>query len=90
MKIEIEYVAQVRSASGVSSEMLELPEGSTVMDALAGVATKHPGKLASMLFGDDGSASKSILLFRGDDQVESATPVNAGDRLTILSPLAGG
>lgn len=92
MKIRVEYVAQIRDAAGCPGEVLDLPAGSAIQDAVRAVARARGERLATMLLDAGGNLTAGALLFLGDDQVEwsEARPLRDGDTVTLMSPLAGG
>lgn len=89
MQIHVEYVAQVRTAAGVSSESLEVAEEATVQ-ALVGAACERHEQLARVLCDDAGSLHPSILVFRGEEPCQADSPLADGDTITFLSPISGG
>ena len=92
MRITVEYLAQVKQTAGVSSEILELPDAATLRDVLPRIAERHGDALRRILFDDAGNSRPSLLFFIGDRQVrgQQAVELRDGDRLTIMSPIAGG
>ncbi len=90
MKVEVSYVAQVRSAAGVGAETVELPAAATAGELAAKVADAHGQTLRGLLLDADGQVRKTILVFINNRQSGSATPLKDNDRVTFLSPLSGG
>ena len=92
MRIRVEYVAQFKEAAGVPGEALELPAGASLQAVVRRVAEAHGPRLAGLLLDEAGGLRPSAVLFVGDDQVEwdEAVVLRDGDRLTLMSPLAGG
>ena len=81
--VTVRYFAAARAAAGAESEALELPEGSTVDDAIAAIRDKHGADLERVL------GRCSFLL----DEVavrDRAVPVADGALLDVLPPFAGG
>jgi adenylyltransferase/sulfurtransferase len=68
-------------------------EGSTVGEMLADLASKHEG-LRRHLFGDDGRLRSFVNVYLNDDDIRylqrEATPVKAGDKVSIIPSVAGG
>jgi molybdopterin converting factor small subunit len=68
-------------------------EGATVGDALTQLDAAHPG-LAERLFDDDGALRRFVNVFLADEDVRFleglATPIAAGQTLSIVPAVAGG
>jgi molybdopterin converting factor small subunit len=92
MKVSVRYMAQVRQATGVDGESLELAAPCTLAELLGQLAARHGERLRNLLLLADGAPQPSILLFLNAEQTQdhSATPLKDGDVLTILAPMAGG
>jgi sulfur-carrier protein len=81
--VRVRYFAAARAAAGTENELLQLPAGSTVDDAIALVRERHGGELATVL------GRCSFLL----DEVavrDRTAPVPDGALLDVLPPFAGG
>ncbi len=92
MRIQIEYVAQMRSMAGIDAETVELADGGTAQDVIRGIAQRHGGRLATLLLDENGDLRPSALVFTGDEQIQWDTPQTLvdGAKVTVLAPLAGG
>ncbi len=68
-------------------------DGTTVAEVLAALTTRHPD-LAQHLRGADGRLRSFVNVYLGDEDIRfldrEATPVSAGDELTIVPSIAGG
>ena len=68
-------------------------EGATVGDALAGLCARHE-ILQSRLFREQGKLNRFINIYRNDEDIRYLggleTPLNAGDRLSLVPAVAGG
>lgn len=91
MKIQVEYVAQIKEAAGVSGEAVSLAAGASVLELLQAVAKAHE-RLGGLLLDPTGAVRPSALVFIGDEQYDAAEPrpLRDGDTVTLMSPLAGG
>lgn len=90
MKVTVEYAAQVKRATGVACEDLELPDDCSLQELARTVAETHGAEAARALL-DNGVLHRSILVFVDDEQVRDAqTKLNDGQRVTFLSPISGG
>jgi molybdopterin converting factor small subunit len=89
MQVHVEYVAQVRTAAGVSSESLTVPDGSTVQTLVVAACEQHE-ELVKVLCSEAGKLHPSILVFRGEEQCDVDSVLTDGDTITFLSPISGG
>jgi molybdopterin converting factor small subunit len=68
-------------------------EGATVADALAGLCARHE-TLQGRLFREQGKLNRFINIYRNDEDIRYLggleTPLNAGDRLSLVPAVAGG
>jgi molybdopterin converting factor small subunit len=92
MKIRLEYVAQMKDAAGLSSEVLEVPAATSVLELLQTVAKSRGERLSGLLLTATGGLRPSALVFVGDEQFDAAEPrpLRDGDTVMVMSPLAGG
>ena len=67
--------------------------GETVGDLIQQVEQSHPG-VADRVLDGDGNVKRFINIFVNDDEVRTrdglATPVNEGDKVSIVPAMAGG
>jgi len=90
MRVTVHYMAQVRRASGRSSEIVELSVGAALLDLLRSLADHHGGAMRTMLLDDAAAPRKSLLYFVGDDHAEPSRLLRDGDSVTLLAPMSGG
>ena len=90
MQIEVEYSTQVRTATSVSREQVDVPEACSLAQALAYVLTLHP-KLSPWL-DVNGMPRPGLLLFINDQSpAESVnTRLKPNDQVAIMSMVSGG
>jgi molybdopterin synthase sulfur carrier subunit len=91
MSLSIRIPTQLRTFTGGAGEV-EV-EATTVGDALKALDAAHPG-LAERLFDDAGALRRFVNVFLADEDVRFldglATPVAAGQTLSIVPAVAGG
>jgi molybdopterin converting factor small subunit len=91
MTIQILIPTVFRPATG-GADCVDV-EGATVADALAGLCARH-GTLQSRLFREEGKLNRFINIYRNDEDIRYLgglqTPLNAGDRLSLVPAVAGG
>jgi molybdopterin converting factor small subunit len=88
MKITFSYCAQIRQQAGVESEPVEVPEGTTALEALK--AVDHGREFQSLLFNESGALHSVILLIGNEGGIAPDTVLKNGDQLQVFSPVAGG
>jgi molybdopterin converting factor small subunit len=89
MRIEVEYGTQVRAASGMRYQTLELAEGDSLKQLLAQLVSQHPA-LCSWL--DLHSQPRGGLLVFVNDKspIDYAAPLREGDEVSLLTLVSGG
>ncbi|MEQ9409449.1 MAG: MoaD/ThiS family protein [Fuerstiella sp.] len=94
MKVTIQFEAQLRQAAGVSAKDLELPDGSSINDALRQAADSAAAELRSRLLTDSGELQSALLIFVNEQPVAAASVsehlLHDGDILLLLPPISGG
>jgi len=91
VQVTVRFMAQLKRAAGKASETLTLAHGYTLRDLVLRLARDNVS-LAGFLLDPAGTPQPSLLLFVGDEQVrsDSARPIQEGDVVTLLTPMAGG
>ena len=89
MTVEVEYMAQLRVATGCRSDRLEIAAGSTLAELLAVAADRYDESAASH-FVRDGKPSPSLLCAVRGAQASWDYKLQDGDRVTLLTPISGG
>lgn len=89
MQVNVEYIAQVRTAAGVAAESVEIPAGATTQQLATTLCEQRP-ELVSVLCDDAGALHPSILVFRGEAPCPPDAVLHDGDTITLLSPISGG
>ncbi len=91
MTIKVRIPTQLRTLTGGAGEVSV--EGSTVGEVLKALDAAHPG-FADRLFDDAGGLRRFVNIFVADEDVRFldglATPVAAGQTLSIVPAVAGG
>lgn len=89
MQVTVRYMAQLRQAAGRSSEALELPRDATVQILLDQLAALHGDAFARLLTAST-PAAPPVLVFVAEEHAPPTRPLQEGDVITILTPMAGG
>ncbi|HLY08729.1 MAG TPA: MoaD/ThiS family protein [Planctomycetota bacterium] len=92
MKVTVKYSAQARVATGLSSEVIELDEPTTVHDLVIRLARQHGSAFRRLALDAGGCPHPSLLVAIGDEQVRPSDhrKVAPGETITILTPISGG
>lgn len=92
MKVTLQLFGQARAAAGFERLAVELPAPCSAREAVLEAVRGGGAALRSFLLDGDGRPRRSVLLVVGQRQVswDSAEPLNDGDIVTILPPIAGG
>ncbi|HKS45167.1 MAG TPA: MoaD/ThiS family protein [Amycolatopsis sp.] len=79
----VRYFASARAASGVDQEILRLPAGASVEEALGALRERHPETLPRVL-------EAASFLLDGVAVRDPSRPLPDGSELDVLPPFAGG
>lgn len=79
----VRYFASARAASGVDSELVRLPPGASVGEALEQLRAMHPGELSRIL-------DAASFLLDGIAVRDVTRQLPDGAELDVLPPFAGG
>ncbi len=90
MHVTVHYFAQLHRAAGRADERVELEPGSTVTGLLARLGNLHGDAVRSMLLGADGTPRPSLLVFIDEQPADPEQQLVDDDKVTILTPMAGG
>ena len=91
MKVRFQLWGQLRQSAGEVSLEVEVPEGSSAVQAVQVFGQECTG-VRSMLLNGKGEVRPVILIFREGRQLEASDmePLTEGCELTLMSPIAGG
>ena len=81
MRVTVRFFASHREATGLSTYVVDVPDGASAADVLRSLYGPFP-KLKT--------ASSSVAFAVNRNQVNPATPLREGDELALLPPMAGG
>ncbi len=91
MSVSVRIPTQLRTLTGGAGEIEA--EGDTVGEVLKALDAAHPG-LAERLFDESGNLRRFVNVFVADEDVRFlegvATPVTAGQTVSIVPAVAGG
>jgi molybdopterin synthase sulfur carrier subunit len=92
MQIRIELFSLAREVIGEPQLMVEVPEGSTVLQLISHLAEQKGEKFARLIRKPDGSFSSSIAIALNDQQISLTDPIplSEGDEISILPAISGG
>ncbi len=92
MKINVQYMAQLKHSAGTASETVELPDDADLAGLLNALSQQHGDPLRSLLLSNGGCIQPAMLIFVNDQQArqDDAIALRDNDTITLLSPIAGG
>lgn len=92
MKITVEYSAQLKRIAGTGSQVVEVDSDGSIRTVIEKVAGEHGDDFRGFTLNGTGDLQPTILLCVNDEQVSWASPppLNDGDVVSLLSPIAGG
>ena len=94
MQITFQFEAQLRQIAGTGERQVEVPDGSSLLEALKLLVEQDGGALQERILRADGAVQNSLLLFVNDVPVapDSAANhvLNNGDQVLLLPPISGG
>ncbi|GAA3829965.1 MULTISPECIES: MoaD/ThiS family protein [Amycolatopsis] len=83
MSVRVRYFASARAAAGVEEEVLQLPAGASVAEAVVALRDLHPETLPRIL-------QAASFLVDGVAVRDRSRPLPEGAELDVLPPFAGG
>jgi molybdopterin converting factor small subunit len=87
MRVKFSSNGKLRQVIGAAQIRLEVPEGSKVADVLETVASQYGPEARNLMMGE----RSGVLVLLEDEMIEETTlPVNEGDEVTVMLPMAGG
>lgn len=93
MKVEVHVFFPFRAEIGGGPVLLDLPPGTDVAGAVAALAQRYP-QLRERLLDPSGRIRRHVSALVNGTAVQFkggfATPLQDGDRLTLLPPVGGG
>ncbi|GAB2744676.1 MoaD/ThiS family protein [Amycolatopsis magusensis] len=81
--VQVRFFASARAATGVDSEVLTLPSGSSVAEAVEQLRQRHPERLPKVL-------EVASFLLDGVAVRDTSYRLPDGAELDVLPPFAGG
>ncbi|OXM72006.1 MULTISPECIES: MoaD/ThiS family protein [Amycolatopsis] len=83
VSVLVRYFASARAAAGVEEEVLQLPAGASVAEAVVALRDRHPETLPRIL-------QAASFLVDGVAVRDPSRPLPEGAELDVLPPFAGG
>ena len=94
MKLQVQYMGQLRTAAGRSEEEIELPESTSLAALLGQLASRLGAGAAPHLVTAGGHVQGGLLIVVNGSAIAAPHTASAvlqpGDVVTLLPPIAGG
>jgi MoaD family protein len=94
MRLRVQYTAQLRTVVGRTEDEVDLPEGSNLAELLLRVASEMCREAAEYLLAPGGELQPSLLVAVNGRAISTrmagTVPINTGDVVILLPPIAGG
>ncbi len=88
MKITFSYFAQIRQKAGTESEIIEVADGASALEAVKSI--EHGDEFSGLLFDESGAVRPVILFVVNDVPAAPDQVLSDGDQVQVFSPVAGG
>jgi len=89
MKVRFKLFSIFREEAGASEVVVQVPEGSTILDAVKELARVKP-RLKKRLLNGDGTLKRGFHLMRDQRWPKPDEKVRDGDLIVIFPPVGGG
>ncbi len=93
MSVRVQFSSQLRAAIGSPEKIVELPNGSHLLDLLDFLASRHADAKPHLVT-DSGQARPSLIVVVNDATVPAreaaAKELHDGDVVSLMPPIAGG
>lgn len=92
MRIRLNYMSQLKTALGRTSDTAELPDGATVRALVERLVEQNRPELSELLCEPCGALRRSLVVCVGGRQVplDHPAPLADGDEVLLLTPISGG
>lgn len=92
MNVTVNYFGQLRQIVGRDSEPRECADSMGLGDLLADLAGEHGSEFRGMLMDEAGELRAYLLILVNGETIDkkAVCPLQDGDEITLLPPIAGG
>ena len=92
MKITLRYTSQLATAAGRSEEIVEVPEGTLLVELLGILAGNHGSEFAKFVLNDGGTPVTTLVVAVNGAQVDLGKdiPLESGAEVILITPMSGG
>jgi len=93
MQVQVKYHNMLRRRTGVAAESLELPDRSSLLNALETIGQRYEPALHEMLFNPDGTVASHLVIFRNGQLARNdpaTITLSDGDELLLFPSISGG
>lgn len=94
MKVTVKYFTTLREITGMREELVEVEEGTTILQLMQNLAKKHGTEFKKYVFEND-NTPKDFLQFLIDGQSTTTmqgndTELREGVKVAVIPPVGGG
>jgi MoaD family protein len=92
MRITFRYTSQLSAAAGASEEVIDVDEGTELMEILENLSEKHGPEFSKFVVDDDGNSVPTLVIAVNGTQVDPDKEVSleAGSEVILITPMSGG
>ena len=92
MKVKIKYTAQLKLAVGLSEEIAEIKNGTSIKDLLKILFQHRREAFVNIVFNAEGKFLNAVLIILNGQQIsyDHRGVLKEHDEIIIMSPIAGG
>ena len=90
-RVTLTYLAPLCDLAGTYHDQADLPDGATLVDLAGQLSARYGSAFRKLLFDQAGSFEPQfIIVVNGVAQSDFSRPLQEGDRVTFIPPVAGG
>jgi MoaD family protein len=90
-RVILKYLAPLCDLAGTYHDQAEVPAGATLVDLAEQLSARYGSTFRKLLFDQTGRFQPQfIIVVNGQPEREFVRPLEEGDRVTFIPPVAGG
>ena len=90
--LTLTYAGQLAGEAGVSEEKTSVSPGTSLVEVLRAVAARHGGKFKHLLFDEEDTLRRALIVSVDDSQVAApgSLTLSHNHEIFLMTPIAGG